>query len=367
MADKKDKDVVDLGKLAGRLWKKKKTFFKVWAVVFVIACIYIVSLPRYYTTEIKLAPEMESSFTEGALGNIASSFGFDFGSMATSDAISPELYPELLGTNDFVTLLFPMMVETADGTVRASYYDYLTKHQKSPWWSGIKNAIFSIFPKSEDGGGQPSGEVNPQSLTRQQNEVAEKIKASIGCFIDRKTSLITINVTDQDARISATIADSIRLKLQEFIIDYRTKKARIDVDYFAKLVDEAHAEYEQARQAYARYADSHVSSVLESVNSTKADLENDMQLKLNNYTAYNTQLQSSIAKLQQRTPSFTLLQSASIPVKPSGPKRMIFVFVMLVLATIVTTARILMKGEGEPAATVGSDDSSSDTSNDNIG
>ena len=339
--NKKKNETIDLGQIISQLWAKKKKFFKVWIVTFIIASGYIVSIPRYYSSEIKLAPEIDNSLSEGAIGSIASSFGFDLGSMATTDAISPELYPELLGTNDFVCLLFPMTVENKDNTLRTNYYDYLDKHQKSAWWSFISNSIKSIFPKEKDGGTQAT--LNPLNLTKRQSEIAEHVKNNIGCAIDRKTSMITITVIDQDPRICSTIADSIRLKLQEFIIEYRTKKARIDVEYYRNLVEKSREEYEQARLRFANYSDSHSSSVLESVNSKKNDLENDMQLKYTNYSAYNTQLQASLAKLQQRTPAFTLLQGASIPVKPAGPKRMIFVMGMLILASIITGISILWK------------------------
>ena len=265
--------------------------------------------------------------------------------MATTDAISPELYPELLATNDFVCLLFPMTVENKDNTLKTSYYEYLDKHQKSPWWSFISRWVKSLMPQDKDvivGGGK-KGTMNPLNLTRRQSMIAESVKDNIICSIDRKTSMITIEVTDQDPRICATIADSIRLKLQEFIIDYRTKKARIDVEYYRKLVAESKEEYEKARQIYAKYADTHGNSIMESVNSRKEELENELQLKNSNYVAYNTQLQASIAKLQQRTPAFTLLQGAAIPVKPSGPKRMIFVLAMLVLVSMITAGRILWK------------------------
>jgi uncharacterized protein involved in exopolysaccharide biosynthesis len=345
MEEKKKNDSIDLGLIIGQLWAKKKTFFKVWIITFVLASAYILCIPRTYSSEIKLAPEIDNSFSEGALGSIASSFGFDIGSMATTDAISPELYPELLATNDFVCLLFPMTVENKDNTLKTSYYEYLDKHQKSPWWSFISRWVKSLMPQDKDvivGGGK-KGTMNPLNLTRRQSMIAESVKDNIICSIDRKTSMITIEVTDQDPRICATIADSIRLKLQEFIIDYRTKKARIDVEYYRNLVAESKEEYEKARQIYAKYADTHGNSIMESVNSRKEELENELQLKNSNYVAYNTQLQASIAKLQQRTPAFTLLQGAAIPVKPSGPKRMIFVLAMLVLVSMITAGRILWK------------------------
>ena len=69
-----------------------------------------------------------------------------------------------------------------------------------------------------------------------------------------------------------------------------------------------------------------------------------MAMKLNTYNAMNSQLQASRAKLQERTPSFTVLSGASVPIKPAGPKRMIFVAAMLFL-TFLGTAFYLVKDD----------------------
>ncbi|MBO5549302.1 MAG: chain-length determining protein, partial [Prevotella sp.] len=79
----------------------------------------------------------------------------------------------------------------------------------------------------------------------------------------------------------------------------------------------------------------------ESYRAKQEDLENDMQLKFNTYTAMQTQLQQAKAKVQERTPAFTLLKGASVPIKPSGPKRMIFVIGMVILAFFGTIGWIL--------------------------
>lgn len=42
-------------------------------------------------------------------------------------------------------------------------------------------------------------------------------------------------MTDQDPLISATMADSVSMHLQQFITKYRTNKARIDVEHYQKL------------------------------------------------------------------------------------------------------------------------------------
>ena len=83
--------------------------------------------------------------------------------------------------------------------------------------------------------------------------------------------------------------------------------------------------------------------VLESYRAKRDDLENDMQLKYNNYSALQTQLQAAQAKVQENTPAFTTLTNATVPIRPAGPKRMIFVAVMLFLATVGTIVHLFRK------------------------
>ena len=62
-----------------------------------------------------------------------------------------------------------------------------------------------------------------------------------------------------------------------------------------------------------------------------------MQLRYNAYTAHSTQLQAARAKLREETPAFTQIQSATVPIKPSAPKRMIFCGIFLLFTFIVVT------------------------------
>lgn len=80
---------------------------------------------------------------------------------------------------------------------------------------------------------------------------------------------------------------------------------------------------------------------LQSLQSKIDDLENEMQLKYNAYSTIQTQLQAAEAKVQEKTPAFTTLQSATVPIRPTGPKRMIFVAVCTFLAFVGTSLYIL--------------------------
>jgi len=347
MDDKKN-DVIDLRILISLLLQRKKLFGIVLVVTFVVASALILCVPRTYTCVVKLAPEAASATTGSALGSIASSLGFDLSNMESNDAIFPLLYPELFESNDFLVQLFDIKIKSLDGEIKTSYYDYLEKHQKKAIWkipfTWLISKINNIMsPPVDVVGGGNQGEKYSKSfiLSRKQVRIVEKMKDLIVCNIDKKTNVISIVVTDQDPLISATIADSVRMKLQQFIIDYRTEKARVDVDHYQQLLDNAKQEYEMALAKYSDYSDTHKDIILQAYISERDKLENDMSLKYQTYTAMKAQLEAAKSKLQEKVPAFTVLQGASVPIKPTGPKRMVFVIGMLFLSVIVTSLFVL--------------------------
>lgn len=336
MEEKKEMEVIDLRVVFKKIWSRRKLFYKVLPITFVLSCALILCVPRYYTSSLSLAPEIgNSSGMGGALGSLASSFGLDFGAMETTDAINPMLYPDLMEDNGFVAGLFDIKVKSMDGEIRCSYYEYLTKHQKRAFWTYATGWIRRLFtPK--DQGGKKDTKFDPYMLSKKQDDVAALIRSFVTITIDKKTAVISIEAKAQDALICKTVADSVKERLQIFITNYRTNKSRIDEQYYKKLVDEAKADYEKARRIYGSYADANTDVMLESFRAKQNDLENDMQLKYNTYTTLMTQYQAAKAKVQERTPAFTVVKGAAVPIKPAGPKRMIFVIGMCMLATIIT-------------------------------
>lgn len=313
----------------------KLDFIKVLGLTFVLSSVIIFSIPRYYTSEISLAPELDNSLPSGAISSIASSFGFDLNDMQTSDAITPMLYPDLMDDNAFVVKMFDIKINTLDGEISTSYLDYLRNHQKKAWWIYPIEWIKGLFPKKAST--TTSGyEDDPYFLSRSDNEIATLIRDNVGITIDKKTGVIKIKTQAQDALVCKMVADSVRSRLQDFITEYRTSKARIDYDYYKRLADDAKKEYEKKRQIYANLADANTKVALKSVEMKMEDMENDLQLKFNAYSTINTQLQASKAKVQERTPAFTVIKGAAVPLRPAGPKRMIFVATMLILAFMAT-------------------------------
>ena len=339
---------IDFGKLFQDLLKHKRLYFIVLPVAFVLAAIYSMSLPNYYNCTVTLAPELGGKGGGGgALSGLASSFGINLGGVSSgSDAISPMLYPDLMNSVDFKTSLFPVKVtlegdkEKGEKDRTFTYYDYLKNEQKAPWWSEAKKAFIGLFSNKEEKAEVP---VDNFRLTKEQTAIADAINRNVVCDVDKKTNVITINVKDQDPVICATMADSVKTRLQNFITDYRTSKVRVDLAYNEKLYAETKARYDKARKLYADFTDSNQDIILESVRQRQAELENEMQLQYNAYTQVAAQLMAAKAKVQEETPAFTTLQSATVPVLKAGPKRAQMCLIFLFLAFLGTTAWILYK------------------------
>ena len=108
-------------------------------------------------------------------------------------------------------------------------------------------------------------------------------------------------------------------EIQDFIIEYKTSKARNDLVYFEKMLNESQKDYEAAQRVYSEYCDTHKGAVLQSYMSQQDFLENQLQLSYTSYSQWVQQVQIAKAKLQEKTPSFTVVNSVTVPLRPSSP------------------------------------------------
>ena len=216
-----------------------------------------------------------------------------------------------------------------------TYYDYLKYEWRVPWWEDL----FGLSsPKP-----QKDTLVNTFELTIEQARIADLAIKNVQCKIDKKTGLITIDVKAQDAHVVAQLADSVKNRLQDFLTAYRTKKARHDLEFALKLNKQAKKDYERARLLYSEYMDANQDVTLLTAQQKQNDLENEMQLQYNNFTATSAQVLTAKALVQKETPSFTTIQSATVPLGPSGPKIPLITLVCLFLAALGTTIYALYK------------------------
>jgi uncharacterized protein involved in exopolysaccharide biosynthesis len=87
--------------------------------------------------------------------------------------------------------------------------------------------------------------------------------------------------------------------------------------------------------------DKHYNARLSTHQTRQAALESEMNIKQQMYGVMATRMEQARAKIQESTPAFTTLKCATVPLLPAGPKRLMFVLGMLVLASFITSCYVL--------------------------
>lgn len=338
---------IDWMDILRRIYTIRKTLYKAAGVGVVLGIIIALSIPKQYTVTVTLSPEMGGDKSSGGLASLASSF---LGGGATSnnnDALNVTLAPDIVSSTPFVLDLFDTRVQTLDGELDTTLVAYLDE-QKQPWWGYIKaapgltiGAIKSLFTEESD----TTATLNPFQLTEKEAAKVKELKQSILAEVDKKTAKTTISVTLQDPKVTAIVADSVVGKLQQYIIDYRIKKAKEDCAYLEELYKERQQEYYQAQSKYAHYFDTNRNIAFQSVRAEQERLQNDMNLAYQVYSQVAQQLQVARAKIQEEKPVFAVVEPATVPLQPSGTSRKVILVGIIFLAVCCTAAWKLLGQE----------------------
>ena len=338
---------IDLLDLARQLWQQRRKLL-IWSgCAAILGLIIAFSIPREYTTSVKLAPEVNGNKTAtGSLSALASMAGLSAGSGNSTDAVYPMLYPDVLGSVPFMTGLFDVEVSTLpkkdEKSRLISVRQYMEEDTKSPWWSAIMKLPFKLIALlKSDEEGDPNHKLNPFQLTKEENNLVLALKDRVTASVDQKTSVVTVNVTMQDALISAELCDTVVSRLQGYITEYRTNKARKDLAYAEKLNAEAKENYYKAQQRYADYLDHNQGVILRSAQTTRERLENEATLAFILYNQTAQQVQQAQAKVQETTPVYAVITPATVPVKPSAPRKIMILAVFIFLGFVACAAKIL--------------------------
>ena len=342
MKDTKTKeiDVIASILLVLKEWKLLLKFCVIGGVVGVVVAL---CSQKRYTTTVLMAPEIPNpSSSMGALGSMGSMLGVKLGATMTSDAIYPESYPDVLATTDFAIGLFGVEVVPMDSVKSVPYYKHLIRSNNVPFWNYPQIWLSMLIEYIKDEDKKALGtEIDPFRLSKKETKMIEWIKSNVTAVVDKKTSVITLSVTDVDPQVSALMADTVMHRLQNYITLYRTQKARHDLTYMEELYQQAKNEYIEAQDKYTKAYDANRNIILRSANSHVQNLENEMQLRLAVYTETAQQLQLAKEKVQEQTPAFTVLQSATIPVRPSSTPKIVVAFLFAVLGGFANVAWVL--------------------------
>lgn len=334
---------IDLIELFRKLYSNRKKIYKAIGIGIAAGLIIGFSLPKTYQANVNLSPESGVSGTNG-LSGIASMFGLGSASAGFGeDALTFNMFPEIVKTTPFTLEMLQIPIHTQKGD-SIILYDYLDT-EKKPWWSYVMGApgmlvggIKSLFKEEQK---DNTKAIDPFRLTPEQSERIGMLKKILKVETDKKSSMTKVIVSLQDPLAAAIVADSAVHKLQEYITDYRTRKAKQDYDFQFNLCEQYKKEYFEAQQEYAKFADANRNVILQAVTSEKDRLQKNLSLAEQIYSQSMGQLQVLRGKVQEAKPVFAVVEPATVPLAPASPKKMLIIIAFAFLAFVVRSAWIL--------------------------
>lgn len=332
---------IDLMDLLRKVIGILKKIYKAAGIGLIIGVIVAISIPKQYTVEVTLSPEMGNNKGGGLSGLAASFLGSGVSMGDGTDALNASLSADIVSSTPFLLELSNMKVPVS-GSEEISLSSYLDE-ESSPWWSYVIGfpgmvigGVKSLFIEDEDESiFSDKASQGTIELSKKESQKIESLKKKIVASVDKKTSMTSVTATFQDSKVAAVVADSVVKKLQEYIIDYRTSKSKEDCLYLEKLFKERQQEYYEAQRKYADYMDSHDNIILQSVRTEQERLQNDMSLAYQVYSQVAGQLQVARAKVQEEKPVFAVVEPAVVPLYPSGTSRKVYVLVFVFLSVCI--------------------------------
>lgn len=336
---------IDMGKIFKVISKNKWSILIVTIISTVLGVFIAINIPNEYASQVQILPELESKDAAGGLSkfkSLAGLAGLDLAGMGGTDAVRPDLYPNILQSTPFLMNVMKMEV-------------YASKYKKTMIMSKFmeenenQELTTRIFGKSDDKE-KDMPIINPNTipletirLDKKQDDLIKDLQKRVGTTLDKKTGVISISAKMQDPVIAATIVRYAQDYLTSYVVNYRTEKTLKDIKFLGDRLNEAKRRYDNALYSYSSYQDRNKGLFLNIAKDQGKKLQYEVDLSYNLYSELAKQLEEAKIKVHRETPIFKVLEPAQIPVKKSEPKRSVMVIGFAFLGLILSIFYVLIK------------------------
>ena len=309
------------------LWKEKWWIMAITALFMALGLGYAFSLREEFTSQGKILPEVSGKGSGSQLSGLAALAGLNLGSAASgTDAIRPDLYPDVINSTPFFMELLKTEIVTKDNqklTFENYYHSVLEKAEK------IDEDRLKKFPVEEPGI-IVINLLNEDRLT----DLRERVTASI----DQKSGVIFITSKMPDPVVAAGVTQFAMNYLVDYITDYRTEKLKQDVAYLGDQVGASKQKYYSDQARKASYADQFQLGTLrsQSADIQRERIESEYRMSSSVYNEILKQYEEAKFKLHQETPVFQVLEPPVVPNLKSEPRKAIILLGFTMMGGIIS-------------------------------
>jgi hypothetical protein len=277
--------------------------------------------------------------------------GLNIGGSSGSDVLSPDIYPEIIQSTPFLMDVMNRKISDSKMKQPVLVSDYMSNHADhsvigffSRLFKGKTNdqSLYANIPGSKNA---------VYRLDKKQTDLLKSLGEMITIDVQKsgdkllggRSKILTVSVEATDPLASALLADTVVNTLKSYVVDYNTGKAKKDLKFIRSQFDVAQKNYKAAQQKLADFNDSHTNIILERVKSERERLQKDYNLAASLYTTLAQMLEKAKIDVQDRTPVFTVIEPAKVPLKKSAPKTSLIMISMIFIGAFAGVVIELVK------------------------
>jgi len=344
-------DEIDLLALAKTLWSGRRTVIKTIVVFGILGFVIAIFSAKEFVATTLMVPSSSDASSKlgglGGLGGLAAMAGININTTSGSD-LSPIVYPQIVSSLPYQLELMKTPLSFKEFSQPVTFFEYYTEKQKPnlflKYTLGLPGVIINAIKGKEQEKAILMDEKGPYELTSKQRNARQILTSLVSLEVNPKEGVLTLSAKMPEARAAAQLGQRAQELLQQYIIEFKIKKAKANLDFIQQRYDETARKFEAAQQKLASFSDRNKNVSLATAKTEETRLSSQYNLVYGIYSELAKQLEQAKIQVKQDTPVFTIIEPVSVPTKRSKPNRPMILFIWLFLGGVIGTGIVFGKG-----------------------
>jgi LPS O-antigen subunit length determinant protein (WzzB/FepE family) len=351
----KPDDEIDIIGLIKTIWDGRKTMFLAMLICGIIGLLIAVYSSKEFIATTIMVPSGNDATSKlgnlGGLGGLAAMAGINLNSTTGND-LSPVVYPQIVSSLPFQLELMNTPLDFKDLKLKTTFYEYYSViKQPNPllkYTFGLPGVILKALKGKEKEKVIYDETKKIIELTEEQIKVLFILDQLITLEVNLKEGFVTLSARMPEALPSAQLGQRAQELLQQYITEFKIKKAKSNLDFIQQRYDETTRKFEEAQQRLATFRDKNKNMSLAIAKTEEERLASQYNLIYSIYSELAKQLEQAKIQVKQDTPTFTIIEPISIPTKKSKPNRPLILLLGILLGGIIGVGIVFVKTKIEP-------------------
>lgn len=349
-----NRDEIDLLGMVLFFWERRRLIAKITGAFFILGIVIVLLSRVEYQSSTTLLPESQSS------GSMASSLLQRYGGMlgmrgstgGGEGGLSTGLYPKIIESLPYQVELMNEEVYFSSLDTTLTIHEYFQNEYPPSsleyikrYTLGLPGQLRNLFSSDSSGARKVTvvkkiARDSVVSLPGEQAGTAGKLKNRI-TINHGEEGLLTLTAEFPDPNAAAEVGQAAINILKEYVRDYRTQKAKKELEFAREQVQEAKKRFEEAQNKLAEFMDSNVNLATAKAKTRQQELQSKYDLAFSLYNSLSQNLQQAKLKVEERTPVFTTVEPFRIPGGPSKPNTSLIIIVFTLLGFLIGLGYLL--------------------------